>query len=131
MHEISKSMRIKAEAANGNANGSGGSRNSRGGRKGSGSPREEATQGEDEDGAGQQQQHLPPHLDHGFPVRFKGPLLIHLVPYSEHSSYNELVEFVKWLRPKQVRFGPFLPITAVQSLLIHYSNGTAVRCSRG
>lgn len=38
----------------------------------------------------------------GFPVRRKGACTIHLVPYSEHSSFTELREYVKWLRPHQV-----------------------------
>lgn len=37
-----------------------------------------------------------------FPVRTRGSLSVHLVPYSEHSSYSELREYVKWLKPKQV-----------------------------
>lgn len=37
-----------------------------------------------------------------YPVREKGPCKIHLVPYSEHSSYNELREYVRFLRPAQV-----------------------------
>ncbi|WOK98011.1 DNA ligase 6 isoform X1 [Canna indica] len=38
----------------------------------------------------------------GFSVRVKDCLEIHLVPYSEHSNYNELREYVRFLRPKQV-----------------------------
>ena len=38
-----------------------------------------------------------------FPVREKGPCKIHLVPYSEHSSYSELRDYVRFLRPVQVR----------------------------
>ncbi|KAK9840432.1 hypothetical protein WJX74_009841 [Apatococcus lobatus] len=37
-----------------------------------------------------------------FPVRHKGKCWIHLVPYSEHSSYDELREYVRWLKPQQV-----------------------------
>eukprot|EP00198_Chlamydomonas_reinhardtii_P008670 XP_001698007.1 predicted protein [Chlamydomonas reinhardtii] len=37
-----------------------------------------------------------------FSVHSKGALSVHLVPYSEHSSYPELLEYVKWLRPRQV-----------------------------
>jgi len=39
---------------------------------------------------------------YSFPFRTKGPCTVHLVPYSEHSSFNELREFIGWLRPKQV-----------------------------
>lgn len=38
----------------------------------------------------------------GFAVRVKDPLEIHLVPYSEHSSYSELKEYVGFVRPKRV-----------------------------
>ncbi|XP_042387904.1 DNA ligase 6-like isoform X2 [Zingiber officinale] len=38
----------------------------------------------------------------GFAVRVKGSLEVHLVPYSEHSNYDELREYVKFLRPKRV-----------------------------
>jgi len=37
-----------------------------------------------------------------FPVRRKGACEVHLVPYSEHSSYDELRRYVRWLRPTQV-----------------------------
>ncbi|KAL5743380.1 hypothetical protein ACOSQ2_026496 [Xanthoceras sorbifolium] len=37
-----------------------------------------------------------------FAVRSKDTLEIHLVPYSEHSNYDELREYVKFLKPKQV-----------------------------
>jgi DNA ligase-1 len=30
---------------------------------------------------------------------------VHLVPYSEHSSYEELREYVRFLKPHQVRLG--------------------------
>lgn len=38
----------------------------------------------------------------GFAVRSKDELDIHLVPYSEHSSYKELRDYVRFLRPKRV-----------------------------
>ncbi|KAH9607975.1 hypothetical protein KSS87_020687 [Heliosperma pusillum] len=37
-----------------------------------------------------------------FAVRTKESFEIHLVPYSEHSNYNELREYVKFLKPKRV-----------------------------
>ncbi|XP_071712903.1 DNA ligase 6 isoform X2 [Rutidosis leptorrhynchoides] len=37
-----------------------------------------------------------------FAVRTKDEFEIHLVPYSEHSNYEELREYVKFLRPKRV-----------------------------
>ena len=38
----------------------------------------------------------------GFKVVEKAPWKIHLVPYSEHSSFPELQEFVAFLRPKLI-----------------------------
>jgi hypothetical protein len=35
-------------------------------------------------------------------VRRKGACSVHLVPYSEHSSYAELLDYVRFLRPHQV-----------------------------
>lgn len=40
---------------------------------------------------------------YAFPVRSKGPCSVWLIPYSEHSSFTELREYVGFLRPKQVR----------------------------
>lgn len=37
-----------------------------------------------------------------FSVRTKDPFEIHLVPYSEHSNYEELRAYVKFLKPKRV-----------------------------
>lgn len=37
-----------------------------------------------------------------FAVKCKDELEIHLVPYSEHSNYEELREYVKFLKPKKV-----------------------------
>uniref|UniRef100_A0A803M488 ATP-dependent DNA ligase family profile domain-containing protein n=1 Tax=Chenopodium quinoa TaxID=63459 RepID=A0A803M488_CHEQI len=37
-----------------------------------------------------------------FAVRTKDLFEIHLVPYSEHSNYNELREYVRFLKPKRV-----------------------------
>ncbi|KAH7373790.1 hypothetical protein KP509_17G075000 [Ceratopteris richardii] len=37
-----------------------------------------------------------------FSVRRKGPLEIHLVPYSEHSNYDELREYIAFLRPHEI-----------------------------
>ncbi|CAH2065724.1 unnamed protein product [Thlaspi arvense] len=37
-----------------------------------------------------------------FAVRFKDSMEIHLVPYSEHSNYDELREYIKFLKPKRV-----------------------------
>ena len=37
-----------------------------------------------------------------YPVRSKEACHIHLVPYSEHSSYTELRDYVRFLKPQQV-----------------------------
>ena len=37
-----------------------------------------------------------------FPVRRKGACAVHLIPYSEHSSYDELRAYVRFLKPHQV-----------------------------
>lgn len=39
-----------------------------------------------------------------FKVEEKAQCEIHLVPYSEHSSYNELREYIKFLKPQKVSF---------------------------
>ena len=44
------------------------------------------------------------HKKNAYPVKKRGHLSIHLVPYSEHSSYSELVEYVKFLKPHEVRW---------------------------
>jgi len=41
-----------------------------------------------------------------YPVRSKGAAHIHLVPYSEHSSFAELQEYVRFMRPVQARSQP-------------------------
>lgn len=42
-------------------------------------------------------------VKHGkFAVRSKDSCRIHLVPYSEHSNYDELREYVRFLKPKKV-----------------------------
>lgn len=50
-----------------------------------------------------------------FPVRDKGPCFIHLVPYSEHSSYSELREYVRFLRPHKV-----VPSYCLSSIPLNY-----------
>ena len=40
--------------------------------------------------------------DGEFPVRSDGACTVHLVPYSEHSSFDELRSYVRWLRPREV-----------------------------
>ncbi len=42
------------------------------------------------------------HKRNMFPVKKKGNCSIHLVPYSEHSSYTELLQYIKFLRPHRV-----------------------------
>ena len=37
-----------------------------------------------------------------YPVKTKGACSIHLVPYSEHSSYSELRTYVQFLKPHKV-----------------------------
>lgn len=39
---------------------------------------------------------------YAFPVRTKAACCVWLIPYSEHSSFPELREYVGFLRPKQV-----------------------------
>lgn len=57
-----------------------------------------------------------------FQVRSKGTYSIHLVPYSEHSSYQELMEYVSYLRP--VSIIPTVGCSdekAVSKMLKHFS----------
>lgn len=51
-----------------------------------------------------------------FPVRRKGGCSIHLVPYSEHSSYLELLEYVEFLRPHQVCLGLDAGLAAIHAM---------------
>ena len=37
-----------------------------------------------------------------FPIHRKGACEVHLVPYSEHSSFDELQTYVRWMRPREV-----------------------------
>ncbi|KAK3261590.1 hypothetical protein CYMTET_29505, partial [Cymbomonas tetramitiformis] len=34
--------------------------------------------------------------------RYQGSMVLHEVPYSEHSGYDELKEFIKWLNPTKI-----------------------------
>ena len=49
-----------------------------------------------------------------YPVRSKGACHIHLVPYSEHSSYTELRDYVRFLKPQHV--GTLSCLVAAQAL---------------
>ena len=54
-------------------------------------------------------------LPGSLPVQRKGRAEVHLVPYSEHSNFEELKEYVAFLKPRKVtqllllRFALFLP----------------------
>ena len=54
-----------------------------------------------------------------FPTRNKGPCTVHLVPYSEHSSYEELREYVRFLKPHQVMLNAELEIYSLQKSLLN------------
>lgn len=49
-----------------------------------------------------------------YPVRSKEACHIHLVPYSEHSSYTELRDYVRFLKPQHV--GTLSRLVAPQAL---------------
>ena len=38
----------------------------------------------------------------GWPLYWIAALTVQLAPYSEHSSFGELMEFVRFLKPKRV-----------------------------
>lgn len=72
-----------------------------------------------------------------FPVKRKGRLAIHLVPYSEHSSFTELQEYVRFLRPNQARLPATVALMGVwtstglaQQLILERSMRSARLCGR-
>lgn len=71
--------------------------------------------------------HTPPP-SHALPpaVRRKGACSVHLVPYSEHSSYEELLQYVRFLRPHQVGEASLAPVNlAAQPAARHGSRSSA------
>jgi hypothetical protein len=62
-----------------------------------------------------------------FSVKRKGACEIHLVPYSEHSNYDELREFIAFLRPKEIiptvgLEGKGMEGKAVAAMRMHFRN---------
>ena len=52
-----------------------------------------------------------------FGVRRKGSCSVHLVPYSEHSAFNELTAYVEFMRPHKVHVRSAVPCCAVWTVL--------------
>jgi len=50
---------------------------------------------------------------YSFPLRVKGCFKVHLVPYREHSSHDELREYVEFLRPKGI-----VPTVGLEGLVL-------------
>ncbi|UPR00090.1 DNA ligase [Chloropicon primus] len=55
-----------------------------------------------------------------FSSREKGPDRVFLVPYSEHSSFSELVDYVKFIKPEEVV--PTVNIGETPKMLKHFRN---------
>jgi hypothetical protein len=65
-----------------------------------------------------------------FAVRSKGAVAVHLVPYSEHSSFAELQQYVRFLRPHQASVRSGLVVTCIGWWLGH-AHHEAVATGRG